>query len=247
MGFNITLSDIDAGGGKTRKPWAPFNPHTSTVGFEQFDCNAWGYESRFAAAPAGVVYPPSGRDGAGILFIIGGATATTATDLEVYVMDANVGGEMFRLTSNVTDGTANAINHLYASADGNFLIGQRSKTTSNSRGSRAFLNGRSYLFAVTNVHAVLGGATPVAFNISSDVSHGSTVAFIGEGTATGAQAIVFSSGTASLGSNQSWDDRQLKLGFLAPGQTPSLLDAAKSHYVVVAGARTLDDDPCAAE
>ncbi len=240
VGIQITAASVP---GSSRTAFTPFSTHPSTIGFEQFDANAFGYENRFAAVPGGVVYPPSGRDGSGILFVIASASsagATSATDLEVYAMDTNIGSDLRVLTSAVTDGTANAINHLYASADGNFLAGQRSKTTGNSRDSRAILNGDSDLFAVTNVHAVLAaGALPGALVVSGGSSHGSTVAFVGEGTATGPQAIVYSS--AAKGTNSTWDDRTLKIALLVAGAQPTTLDAATSHYVVLGAGRKLDD------
>jgi len=240
VGIQITAASVP---GSTRAAFTPFSTHPATVGFEQFDANAFGYENRFAAVPAGVVYPPSGRDGDGILFVIASASsagATSATDLEVYVMDTNVGSDLRVLTAGVTNGTANAINHLYASADGNYVAGQRSKTTGNSRDSRATLNGDSDLFVVTNVHAVIAAdATPDALILSAGASHGSTVAFVGEGTATGPQALVYSA--AAKGNNSTWRDRTLRIVLLASGATPSTLDSTTSHYVVLAAGRRLDD------
>jgi len=243
VGFNITGADIPSTGGKVHKPFVPFIPHSSTIGFEQFDCNAWNYEGRFFSVPAGVVFPPSGRDGAGIVFIIGSdssAGATSAIDLEVYAFDANVGGALVALTSGITTGSANAINHLYASADGNFLVGQRSSATS-SNSSRAELNGDNDIFVVNNVHAALEGAPANAFFLSESLSHGSTYAFVGEGTATGPQALIFSAGTK--GDNRTWATRQLWLGVLQAGAAPLMLDATRSHYTVLGGSRKLDDNP----
>jgi hypothetical protein len=238
VGFNISASTVNG-----HDPWAPFSTHGSSIGFEQFDCNAWNYEGRFFAVPAGVTY--RGRDGAGIVFVIGSdasAGATSATDLEVYAFDANIGGDLVNLTADVTDGTANAINHMYASADGNFLVGQRAETAADSGDSRAVLNSNSDLFAVVNVHAALNGAAPVAFMLSEDMSHGSSVAFVGERTASGPAAIVFSSGPKGS-TNATWDDRTVKIIPMTPGSTPVVLDSAQSHYVVLAGSRKLDDDP----
>jgi len=239
VGFNMTGATING-----HAPYVPFSPHAATIGFEQFDVNSLNYENRFAAVPGGVVYPPSGRDGDGILFVIGSdasAGATNSVDLEVYAFDANIGGDLVALTSDVTDGTANAINHLYASADGNFLVGQRCKTTATSGSSRTLLNGTSDLFVVTNVHDVLAGAAPNDFIVSSQASHGASVAFVGENTATGPQALIYSS--APKGSNQTWDDRTLKLVLLTPGAVPDVVDSTRSHYVVLAGSRILTDDP----
>jgi hypothetical protein len=239
VGFN--MSDGAIGG---HAPFEPFLLHSPSIGFEQFDGNAWNYENRFFAVPAGTVYEPSGRDGAGIVFVIASdssAGATSATDLEVYAFDANVGGEMVNLTSAVTDGTANAINHLYASADGNVLVGQRCKTTASSNSGRSKLNGDNDLFAVRNVHAALGGAAPDAVVVSAEKSHGASVAFVGDGTPTGPQAVIYSS--ADKGSNSTWDDRTLKIGVLESNTTPSVLDSTTSHYTILSGGRKLDDDP----
>jgi hypothetical protein len=239
VGFNISDTTING-----HDPWVPFSTHGSTIGFEQFDCNAWNYEGRFAAAPGGVLNPVSGRDGAGIVFVIGSdasAKATSATDLEVYAFDANIGGNLVALTSDVTDGTQNAINHLYVSTDGNYLAGQRAKTTVDSGDNRAILNGESDLFVVTNVHEALNGATPLAFVVSEGMSHGASVGFVGDGTPAGAQALVYSS--APKGGNTTWDDRTLKVGLFASGTQPAVLDPTPSHYVVHGGGRKLDDDP----
>ena len=81
----------------------------------------------------------------------------------------------------------------------------------------------------------------LSFIISEGMSHGSSVAFVGENTVTGPQAVVFSAG--DKGTNTSWDDRQLKIGLLVPGAPALVLDATKSHYVVLSGDRKVDDDP----
>ncbi|MHC4491815.1 MAG: hypothetical protein ACYTDU_09350, partial [Planctomycetota bacterium] len=239
VGFNIGASRV---GG--HDPYVPFSPHPSTIGFEQFDVNSFNYENRFCAVPGGVTYRPSGRDGAGIVFVIASdssAGATSATDLEVYAFDANVGGGFVTLTADVTDGTSNAINHLYASADGNHLAGQRCKTTVRSGATRAALNGNSDLFVVANVHAALDALTPNAFVVSEAMSHGSSVAFVGESAATGPQALVFSAGPK--GDNQSWDNRRLRTSLLQPDTQAEILDKTESHYVVLAGARKVNDNP----
>jgi hypothetical protein len=238
VGFNISAADING-----HAPFEPFTTHGSSIGFEQFDCNGFNYEGRFFAVPAGVEL--NGRDGAGIVFVIGSASsagATSSTDLEVYGFDANNGGQLVALTSDATDGTQNALNHMYVSADGNFLIVQRTKTTTDSGDSRAKLNGENDLVACTNVHAALfDGAPATSFVISADMSHGSSVAFVGEGTVTGPQAVIYSAGPK--GTNTSWDDRELRLSLLAPGAPPQTLDSTKSHYFVLSGTRKVDDDP----
>ncbi|MHC5052112.1 MAG: hypothetical protein ACYTGK_16060, partial [Planctomycetota bacterium] len=238
VGFNISASRV---GG--HDPYVPFSPHAATIGFEQFDVNSFNYENRFCAVPGGVTYGPSGRDGAGIVFVIASdssAGATSAADLEVYVFDANVGGGFVTLTAGVTDGTSNAINHLYASADGNYLVGQRCRTTVKSGATRVALNGESDLFVVADVHAALAGAAPNAFVASAGMSHGSSVGFVGEGTPTGPQALVFSAGPK--GDNLSWANRTLRITLLRPQAGVSFLDKTKSHYVVLAGTRKADDD-----
>jgi hypothetical protein len=136
VGFNLTAAAING-----RNPFTPFSPHAATIGFEQFDCNAWNYEMRFKSVPGGVFV--NGRDGAGILCVIASdssAGAGSATDLEVYVMDTNIGSNLTVLTSAVTTGTSNAINHLSMSGEGNVIAGQIAKTAASSAGSRAILN-----------------------------------------------------------------------------------------------------------
>jgi hypothetical protein len=240
VGFNIGATTING-----HAPWEPFSTHGSSIGFEQFDCHAWNYQGRFAAVPGGVKALQSGRDGAGIVFVIGSdaaSGATSPTDLEVYAFDSNIGGDLVSLTGAVTDGTQNAINHLFVSTDGNSLIGQRTKTSDDSGDTRSRINNQNDLFCVTNVHAALNGATPDAFILSANQSHGSSVAFVGDGTATGPAAVVYSSATAST-SNTSWATRTLKIVPMAPGATPVVLDSTASHYVVLSGGRKLDDDP----
>jgi hypothetical protein len=108
---------------------------------------------------------------------------------------------------------------------------------------RAVLNSNNYLFVVTNIHAVVyGGATASAFYVSQAQSHGSTVAFVGEGTTSGPQAIIFSSGASST-SNSSWATRTLKASPLVAGQNPTTMDSTQSHYVVLDGGRLTTDDP----
>ncbi|MCK6458668.1 MAG: hypothetical protein L6Q95_02080, partial [Planctomycetes bacterium] len=231
-----------------RDPYVAFSTHPATIGFEQFDCNAWSYENRFAASPGGVSF--NGRDARGILCIIGSdasAGAGSPTDLEVYVMDTNLGTNLRVLTSSVTSGTANAINHIYLSADGNMLAGQVSKTAGSSATTRAPLNSNSDLFVVTNIHAVLGGATPGAVVLSTGQSHGATVAFVGDGTLAGPQALVYSSGAASSSSNSTWSTRTLKAVPLVAGAVPASLDNVQSTYSVLSGGRKLDDNATTAD
>jgi hypothetical protein len=238
VGFNLTAAAING-----RDPFVPFSTHAATIGFEQFDCNAWNYEHRFKSVPGGVVF--NGRDGAGILCVIASdasAGAGSATDLEVYVMDTDLGTNLAVLTSAVTAGTANAINHLSMSGDGNVIAGQIAKTTLNSNGSRAILNSNTDLFVVTNLHAVLAGGAPTAFIMSQAQSHGASVAFAGDGTAAGAQAIIYSSG-ASGSTNATWSTRTLKSAPLAAGAVPAVLDSTQSHTIVLAGGRKTGDNP----
>ncbi|MCI0635432.1 MAG: hypothetical protein L0206_16180, partial [Actinobacteria bacterium] len=242
VGFNLTGAAING-----RDPFVPFSPHSASIGFEQFDCNAWNYENRFKSVPGGVSV--AGRDGAGILCVIASdasAGAGSPTDLEVYVMDTNIGSNLLALTSAVTTGTANAINHLSMSGDGNVLAGQIAKTAGNSNGSRAFLNSNSDLFVVNNLHAVLAGGAPSAFIVSQAMSHGASVAFVGEGTTGGPQAIIFSS-AASGTSNATWSTRTLKSLPLAAGAVPTVLDNTQSHAIVLTGGRKLDDNPNTAD
>ena len=236
VGFNISNGTING-----HDPYEPFSPHDDDIGFEQFDVNSWNYENRFASVPGGVSF--EGRDGAGILCLIASdvsAGSVSSTDLEVYAMDADIGGDMYVLTSDVTTGTKNAINYLYLSTDGNALAGHRSATDVSSRNRRDQVTGHSDLFVVTNIHAVLGGATPDAFIVSADQSHGSTVALMGDGSGSTPFGIVFSS--ADSGANSTWEERTLKLVPLAPGANATPLDTVESHYVVLAGDRTLDDE-----
>jgi hypothetical protein len=241
VGFNISDTEING-----HKPFEPFLTHSGTVGFEQFDCPSWNYECRFFAVPAGVTYQASGRDGDGIVFVIGSASsagATSSTDLEVYAFDANNGGQLVALTSDATNGTANALNHMYVSADGNFLIVQRTKTTADSGDTRSLLNNTNDIIACNNVHAaVFGGAPANSFIVSEQLSHGSSVAFVGEGTATGPQAVIYSAGPKGT-SNTTWDDRNLRLSLLAEGAPPQILDTTTSHYFVLSGTRKVNDDP----
>jgi hypothetical protein len=244
VGFNMTTGPIGLGTtvSPIRQPYTPFSTHTSATGFEQFDCNAWNYEGRFAWAPGGVA-SPAGPDAKGILCVIGSDTsagAGSATDLEVYVMNTNLGTNLVNVTSSVTTGTANAINHLYMSCDGNMVAGKIAKTTATSATSRSALQNNTSIFVVTNLHAVLAGATPNALIVSDGQSHGTTVAFVGDGTPAGPQALIFSSTTAST-SNTSWPSRTMKSVFLASGAVPSVIDSTQSVYAVIAGTRKTND------
>ncbi|MHC5049636.1 MAG: hypothetical protein ACYTGK_03370, partial [Planctomycetota bacterium] len=236
VGFNISGGTING-----HDPYEPFSPHSNAIGFEQFDVGSWNYENRFASSPGGVSF--NGRDGSGVLCVIASDSSSgsvSATDLEVYAMDADIGGDMEVLTSDITTGPSNAINYLYLSTDGNCLAGHRSATTTSSRDRRDQLTANSDLFVVTNIHDVLGGATPDAFIVSADQSHGSTVALMGDGSGSRPFGIIFSS--ADPGGNSTWEERTLKLVPLARGANPTPLDNVASHYVVLAGDRTLDDD-----
>ncbi|HEX5138448.1 MAG TPA: hypothetical protein VFY93_15850, partial [Planctomycetota bacterium] len=249
VGFNISAGPIGLGTtfSPVRNPFTPFTTHPSTIGFEQFDCNAWNYENRFAAAPGGVFF--NGRDARGILCVIGSdasAGAGSATDLEVYVMDTNLGTNLAVLTSSVTSGSGNAINHLYLSADGNMLAGQVSKYGASSATTRIQLNNNSDIFVVTNIHDVLAGATPNAIVVSAGQSHGSTVAFVGDVTPAGPQALIYSAAPSGT-SNSQWAQRNLKAVPLVAGAIPATLDATKSTYAVLSGGRKLDDDATSAD
>jgi hypothetical protein len=233
VGFNISADTI---GG--RSPYTPFLPHPATVGFEQFDCNSWNYENRFAASP-----------GSGTLCVVASdasAGAGSATDLEVYAMDADLGTDLVPLTSAVTTGTANAINHLCLSANGDVLAGQVSRTAASSANGRALLNGTSDLFVIRNVRAAIQGATPDAFFVSAGRSHGASLAFVGEGALAGPQAIVFSAGPPGV-TNASWATRTLLSAALAPGAVATPLDQTPSHYAVLAAGRKEDDDATSAQ
>ena len=230
--------------------WEPFTNHADTIGFEEFDVNSWNYESRLLAVPGGVMNGTTGHDGDGIVFIIGSdssAGASDENDLEVYAFDANTGGDLKVLTPNVTSGSSvNHINYMYSSADGNFLAAQRSTSSGSSAATRVSLVNETDLFVVTNVHDVLfNDAAPNDVIVSADKSHGSTVAFVGDGTVTGAQAVVYSAAASSTSSHQ-WDKRTLNVGLFAEGALPAEVDSVESHYVVLAGKRKLDDDPTTA-
>ena len=249
FGINMTDTTIASPEGKDRVPYVAFALHPQTIAFEQFEAISFNYESRFGAVPAGTTLGTgtTARDGDGIIFVIASDASSSGapeSDLEVYVFDANRGGELNVLTSDVTTGTLNAINNLYVSTDANTVIGQRASSTQ-SRDSRTTLTSQTDLFAVTNVHNVLRGATPNAFVISEKASHGASVALVGEGTATGAQAIIYSYATAT--GNSSWDDRRLYVSVLAANASRTALDQTQSHYAVIAGGRKLNDNPNTAD
>ena len=151
--------------------------------------------------------------------------------------DADRGGDLVVLTPQVTDGAANAINHIRLSPDGSVLVGQRARTGDSSSASREILNGRTDLFAVTNVRAALDGATPEAFVLSAVASHGTTTAFLGDPP----RALVFSA--AAAGGNETWDDRTLRIVPLAPNRPAETLDGTRSHYTALSVSRLLADDP----
>ncbi len=244
VGFNTSGNAING-----HEPHAPFSPHAPEVAFEQFDYGAWNFESRLAASPGGVAL--NGFDASGIVCVIGNdaSSPNSPTDLDVYAFNANRGTDLVAVTSAVTDGNANAINHLYLSADGNTLVGQRSETTASSRTGRETLNGDNDLFCVNNLHAVVfGGAAPNAFMISEDRSHGATVAFIGEGTISGPQVVVYSAAD-QVGGNETWDDRTLRAAQLAPGAgaIATVIDSVRSHYAVIVAGRKLNDNPDTAD
>jgi hypothetical protein len=161
-------------------------------------------------------------------------------------MDADLGTDLVALTPAVTAGTANAINHLYLSADGNVLAGQVSRTAASSAGGRAFLNGRSDLFVVRNVREAVLGATPDAFVVSAARSHGASLAFVGEGASGGPQALVYSAGPPGA-TNATWATRELLAVALSPGAVAVVLDKAPSHYAVLGAGRKEDDDPLSAK
>ncbi len=240
VGFNTSTAPI---GG--HDPYEPFTPHTDTVGFEQFDVPSWNYESRFAATNGVVTF--KGRSGGSILCVIASdasAGAGSATDLEVYGFNADTGGRMVALTSDITDGTSNAINYMYLSVDGNVLIGQRAAGVTSSRNSRVVLTGHNDLFCVNNVHeAVLDGAPAVGFIISKAQSHGSTVALVGEGTESGPQGVIFSS-TVPAGTAHNWTGRTLRAAPLAEGAVPATIDGSRPSQInILAGTRRTNDDP----
>lgn len=233
VGFNTSASTIHG-----RSPYAPFILHPSTVGFEQFDCNSWNYENRFAASPGGSILCVVASDAS--------AGAGSATDLEVYAMDADLGTDLTPLTSAVTTGTANAINHLYLSANGDVLVGQVSRTAATSANGRAFLNGTSDLFVVRAIRGTLAGGAPDAFVVSKGRSHGASLAFVGEGAGGGPQALVYSAGPAGT-TNTSWATRTLFAVPLAGGAVATPLDGTPSHYAVLAAGRKEDDDATSAQ
>ncbi|MHC4548823.1 MAG: hypothetical protein ACYTEZ_08590 [Planctomycetota bacterium] len=67
------------------------------------------------------------------------------------------------------------------------------------------------------------------------------MALVGEGTSVGPQALVYS--VAAAGGNTTWDDRTLRSARLTVNPVPTILDTTRSHYAILSGGRTLDDDP----
>ncbi|MHC4939006.1 MAG: hypothetical protein ACYTHK_08560, partial [Planctomycetota bacterium] len=243
FGVNMTADTIVSPEGKDRDPYEAFVNHATGISFEQFEYKAFLYNNRIVATPSGNTLDATGRDGTGLIFIIGSDAASpgSATNLEIYAMRANEGGDLVVLTGGVTTGASNAINYMYASMDGNTIVAQRSNAT-NSRDDRSLLTTANDLICVNNVHAVMfGGATPSSFVVSPDASHGSTVAFVGDGTGAGPVALVFSRSDGP--GNTSWEERNLFISLLAPNANRSTLDATDSHYTILAGGRQLDDDP----
>jgi hypothetical protein len=209
--------------------------------------NCFSYESRFAAATGAVAW--NGRSGAGIVCVIASdasAGAGSSTDLEVYAFDANTGGPLVALTSDVTAGPANAVNQLSLSANGNVLVGQRAATAAMSRDSRIGLQDDTDLFVVTNVHAsVYDGAAPDAF-VASRGSHGTAVALLGERAEVGPLALAYSFTPSGLG-NFGWQERTLRIRTRHGAAAPRTLDPTPSHYAVLAAGRRVDDDPESAQ
>ncbi|MHC4579423.1 MAG: hypothetical protein ACYTED_18700, partial [Planctomycetota bacterium] len=71
-----------------------------------------------------------------------------------------------------------------------------------------------------------------------------SVALVGEGTSVGPQALVYSVAAAgATPSNTTWDDRTLRSVRLVANPVPTILDTTRSHYAILSGGRTLDDDP----
>ena len=246
FGVNMTADDITSPEGKTRKPYAPFIAHGKGVSFEQFEYKAFLYRNRIGVSQVANAADAT-DNGTGLVFIIGSdaASPASATNLEIYCMDADRGGELVALTSAVTTGSSNAINYMYPSIDGNTIVAQRSNAT-NSRDDRSLLTTKNDIICVNNVHDVMfDGATPNSFVVSADASHGSSVAFVGDGTGAGAVALVFSRSDGP--GNTSWDDRNLFISLLAPLANRSPLDATDSHYVILSGGRKLDDDPTSSQ
>jgi hypothetical protein len=229
VGVNITPSAIG-----THDPFEAFHVHATSVGMEQIDVNSWNYENRFASVP-----------GSGIVCFVANdmsAGAENSEDLEVYAFDANAGGTAVVLTSDVTPGSRNSLNHLYLSTNSDVLVFQRTPWVGSTYGSgdnRTVLQGDNDLCVVTNVLAAVGGATPDARVISAGQSHGHSIAFLGEGLISGPKGVLFSS--TDPGTNESWDDRTLKLG-LIEGASISEVDKTASFYEVLAADRKLDDD-----
>ncbi|MHC4940922.1 MAG: hypothetical protein ACYTHK_18430, partial [Planctomycetota bacterium] len=243
FGVNMTGDTIVSPEGKDRDPYEAFVNHGTGVSFEQFEYKGYLYNNRIVATSSASTLDATGRDGTGLVFIIGSdaASSGSATNLEIYCMRANDGGDLIALTGGVTTGASNAINYMYPSMDGSTIVAQRSSAT-NSRDDRSLLTTANDLICVNNIHQVMfDGATPNSFVVSPDASHGSTVAFVGDGTGAGPVALVFSRSDGP--GNTSWEERNLFISLLAPQANRSILDATDSHYTILSGARKLDDDP----
>ncbi|MHC4957379.1 MAG: hypothetical protein ACYTGN_03315 [Planctomycetota bacterium] len=240
IGFNITGADITSPEGTVHKPFVPYFPHDDSIGFQQFDSVTFQFASRFAAGPG--TFKGPGYE-SNVMFVIASAAGsnTSANDLEIYAFFADVGGLMYAISTPVTSGASNHLNYMTPSLDGNVLAFHRNTTSGNSSGGRKDLTTKSELCVCTNVHEVLrqlGTVTPATVSVVSG-SIGASVAFVGEGTPAGPQAIVFS----HTGSGGDWDARQLKVAVMAENATADMLDAQASHYLVLAGTRNTADDP----
>jgi hypothetical protein len=239
VGFNISSSTIN-----NHTPFVPFNVHDDDTSLPQIQCNSYGYGSRFCAVP-----------GSGIVCFVGADSSNNLkqdTDLDVYAFDANTGSDAVVLSSNVTPGTLNAINHMYLSTNGNVLAFQRcpwagsSSTSSTGSGyDRTTLQGNNDLCLVTNVRAAVeDGDTPNCFVLSGGASHGHSVAFVGETPSdpTGVPLQIWFSST-DAGGNGSWVQRTLKSALLEAGASIMEEDDTESYYEVMAGGRLVGDDP----
>ena len=237
VGFNITPDDIEDRDGNTREPFEPFLVHDKKIGFEQIDTNSWNYESRFYAVP-----------GSGIVLCIANdssADKETCTNLEIYAFDADTGGEMEVISSDVTPGNTNSINHMYLSTNAETLVFQRCAWAGDYLGSatnRVTLQGNNDLCVVMNVKGVVErDEDPDAFVLSAGASHGHSVAFIGEGNSTRPTSLYFSS--ADSGTNGQWIKRTLKSAALVPGATIREEDDTESFYEVFAAGLLVPDNP----
>jgi hypothetical protein len=241
IGFNISGGDIISPEGTVHKPFVAFLPHDDTIGFPQFDSVTFQYASRFAAGTDTVTW--GGGMTSNVMFVTASAagSANDSRNCELYAFMADLGGMLYAVSTPVTTGATNNINYLTPSMDGNVIAFHLNTTSGNSSGGRADLTTKSQLCACTNVHAVLisgGTVTPNCVSIISG-SIGSSVAFVGEGTEAGPQAVVFS----HTGTGGDWDERQLKVAVMAAGATPDVIDSTPSHSHVLAGTRNTADNP----